>query len=167
MGEAETDSPRSSPPSTSGPLIFLFGEAVLSFGFLISQFCGDFVEKAHLPCFCIFSAWLATFVLYPSSGTFLPFFCYLLPHNKLPKNLVAWAVISYFSQLWVGSSPLGLAGLTLVAALSSWWGREVRESLTPMLRVSGLAVLLHVASYPPGGQIQLLHSVMVSGFPEL
>lgn len=96
--------------------------------------------------------WSATCVLYPSSGTFLPFFCYLLLPNKLPQNLVAWEVI-YFSQLWVGSSPLGLAGLTLGVALSSWWGREVRESLTPVLRVSVLALLLHVASRIPGGQI--------------
>lgn len=166
MGEAETDSPRSSPPSTSGPVISLFGEAVLSFGFLIPQFCGDFVEKAHLPCFCIFSPMVCHMCTLSFIRNLPSIFCYLLLPNKLPQNLVAWEVI-YFSQLWVGSSPLGLAGLTLVAALSSWWGREVRESLTPVLRVSVLALLLHVASRIPGGQIQLLHSAMVSGFPEL
>ena len=94
-------------------------------------------------------------------------FCYLLLPNKLPQHLVAWGSDFLFSQLWVGRSPLGLAGLTPVAALSSRWGREGWESLTPMLRVSVLAVLLHVASHPPGGQIWLLHSAMASGFPEL
>ena len=72
--------------------------------------------------------WSATFVLFPSSGAFLPFFCYLLLPNKLPQNLVAWAVI-YFSQLWVGSSPLGLAGLTPVAhSAHGGAGRSERAS---------------------------------------
>lgn len=124
-------------------------------------------KKVHLPCFCIFSP-MVGHTCAPSFLLNLPsIFCYLLLPNKLPQHLVAQGSDFLFSQLWVGRSPLGLAGLTPVAALSSRWGREGRESLTPMLRVSVLAGLLHVASHPPGGQIWLLHSAMASGFPEL